>query len=336
MKFHLDNSGDIESPEINQAWALYRVSVGQHDQAVKHLEVAALVDPKFYLSMADIYRSRENENGRQRVLKKAAVVFQDRMEKDPMDGDSRILLANIFAQQSKFDEAEELLLTGLTHQSDPKMRRAGADFFVMRYDIARQGNEPFGVKMDFLRRAITFEETYLPIYNRLMEQYQVVKTKAEADAVKEMVQQSIVTGKSTAFSHFVLGNILWMEGDKEEGAWHIEKAYKTDSKLVSVANNFAWVLAHQEEPDLPRALEIIEDVLKLVPNDPRFLDTHGTVLALMERDEEAITPLEQALAGLKNKLPIHQKLEDIYRRLGKDKIARLHRIEARKLLEKSQ
>ena len=336
LRFHLDHAGDNDSPEINQAWALYLVAVGQFEQAVKHLQVAANLDPKFYLSIADIYKSLENENGRQRNLKRAEDVFVEQLEKDPLDLDARILLANVLAQQTRYEEAEQILLTGLSLQPDPRMRRAGADFFVMRYDLANQSKAPFATKMDYLRRAISFEEAYLPIYNRLMDQYQQVGSRKEADEVKSMVQESIVSGKSTAFGHFVLGNILWIEGEKEEATWHIEKAYQTDGKLITVANNFAWVLAHQENPDLDRALDIITNVVKQVPNDPRFLDTYGTVLAMLRRDEEAIAPLERALGGVRNKLPVHQKLEQVYRRLGKDQIARMHRVEARKLMEQSE
>ncbi len=333
LRFHLENSGDSDSPEINQAWATYHISVDQSEEAVKHLEVAARKNPKFLLSIADIYKSMDNENGRARILKKAEDTFREQLIEDPLRVDARISLASILAQKTRFEEAEKTLTTGLSLQPDAKMRRATADFFVMRYDVTRDANGPFATRMEYLQRAIACEESHLPIYNRLMDHYKSVDSEDAGEEVKDTLAKAIASGEATAFAHFILGNILWMEENKTEGAWHIEKAYMTDKKLVSVANNFAWVLAHQDEPDLERALGIMEDVLQKVPDDPRYLDTYGTVLTLMDRNEEAITPFEKALGKLRNKLPVHKKLEQVYRRLGKEKIAMLHRVEARKLME---
>lgn len=95
-----------------------------------------------------------------------------------------------------------------------------------------------------------------------------------------------------------------------------------------VANNLAWALASQPEPDLPRALELIELALDGNPTEPNFLSTRGRILARLGRWKDALSSLEAALPALPNNPTLHADLADVYAALGSTELAAEHRQKA--------
>ncbi len=136
LRFHLENCRD-DSPDINRAWALYYLAVDQADEALKYLEVAAERNPEFLLMIANINQQKGREYQMEQAINQAEAAFRQRIVKDPLDAKSRIALANVLARQSKFDEAESTLLTGLKLQPDDLIRRNGG----FLRDAARFGSE---------------------------------------------------------------------------------------------------------------------------------------------------------------------------------------------------
>jgi len=61
------------------------------------------------------------------------------------------------------------------------------------------------------------------------------------------------------------------------------------------------------------------------PDDARFLDTRGTIHYLGEDWKSALTDLERAVRGVRDKKAIHRKLATIYDKLGMQAIADEHR-----------
>jgi Tfp pilus assembly protein PilF len=66
-----------------------------------------------------------------------------------------------------------------------------------------------------------------------------------------------------------------------------------DSSNGHVLNNYSYYLS-LEKIKLNKAVAMSSKLMKLFPEDPTYLDTHGWVLFQCGRFEEALVPLEKA------------------------------------------
>jgi hypothetical protein len=73
----------------------------------------------------------------------------------------------------------------------------------------------------------------------------------------------------------------------------------------------AWHLSQMKPPNLPRALGLIDVVVKRWPAISSCRDTRGQILAKMERWDEALVDLEAALPAMPQNLKLHLALADV-------------------------
>jgi predicted Zn-dependent protease len=95
-------------------------------------------------------------------------------------------------------------------------------------------------------------------------------------------------------------------------------------KMSMVANNLAWLLTFSEPHDYPRALQIMDELLKHFPDSPVFHETRGEVLVKLGRWHDAVTDLEYALPWHKDNPRTHSALAQAYAALGMKDLAAEH------------
>ena len=122
--------------------------------------------------------------------------------------------------------------------------------------------------------------------------------------------------------HLAMGNLYWLENEKELAVRHFNRALRIRDDMAVVMNNLAWLMAHSEEnPRFELAMELVEKAIALRPNSPNFKDTRGTIYFLQEDWENALTDLEEALESIPNKRPLWGKLATIYEKTGEPGLA---------------
>ena len=124
--------------------------------------------------------------------------------------------------------------------------------------------------------------------------------------------------------HFFVGNDALQHGDTELAAKHFKLAFELGPNLPVVANMMALMLAIGKEPDLPRALALVQSVADKYPNEPDVRNTRGTILVKLGRWDEGVKDLEFALPKLRVKGPTHASLAVAYRNLGLSDAANEH------------
>lgn len=72
-------------------------------------------------------------------------------------------------------------------------------------------------------------------------------------------------------------------------------------------------------------LALANQTLKLIPDHPDALSTRGEVYVAMERWNDAVADLTEALKLRKDSVLIHQLLEHAYQALSEPKLHELHR-----------
>ena len=328
LRHHLERSDEQKSVEIQNSWAVYYLAIGQLDNAIRYMESAAEANPQYLLTIANIYESNGNLSGKDRTLEKAKTTYERILDKNPLEHSVRILLSAVLVKQEKEEQAEQNLKVGIQLQPDPKIMNALSDFYLMRHDRSVYGGKPFEDQLEFLQTALTFDPNHLPVYERLITQSRIHMDTEGFEKIQNMLEESIVNGKSTALSHFALGNLMYLKGDFKDSQFHMERAYELDAKFLVIANNLAWLLAHNENPELDRAYELIKGVVERRPDDARFRDTLASVLMKLGKTDEALTEFERALPGVQDKKSIHEKLAVLYDQAGKKNLAELHRKKA--------
>ena len=330
LHWHLENCGDDQSAEIQYAWSEYYLAVDQKEKALECLQRAATVEPPYLLLVAGLCRNLGKPVQLEQTLAAADVQFRKLREQDPTNPQLGVTLANILVQRDQLDEAEELLLKTLKINDSPLVRRALADYYLLRHQQSKRANEAFAVKFNYLRRTIETDVSHVTAYEQLVQMYQ--ENAIGREEIRSMLEGLIAAGDRVAMAHFSLSNILWLENKFDEARWHVEKAYELDPRFTVIANNLAWFLAHSDPPDLDRAYELASDIVRRIPTDGRYRDTLATILMKQDKLNEAITEFEKALPTVKDKekSPIHEKLATLYIKLGKMNLARLHREQAEK------
>lgn len=328
IRHHLERSDEQKSIEIQNGWAVYYLAIGQSENAIKFMEASAEVNPEYLITIANIYEANQNVSGKDRTLEKARTVYEKILDKDPLNHSVRILLSSVLVKQNREEQAEQNLKVGVQLQPDQKIMNALSDFYLMRHDRSVNGGKPFEDQLEFLQTALTFDPNHLPVYERLITQSRIHMETEGFDKIQNMLEESIVNGKSTALSHFALGNLMYLKGDFKDSQFHMERAYELDAKFLVIANNLAWLLAHNENPELDRAYELIKGVVERRPDDARFRDTLASVLMKLGNTDEALTEFERALPGVQDKKSIHEKLAVLYDQAGKKNLAELHRKKA--------
>jgi Flp pilus assembly protein TadD len=146
-----------------------------------------------------------------------------------------------------------------------------------------------------------------------------------ADDAEVFLKQNIVTGRAVGVSHLILGTHLFDAGDPMTAGLHLEQAFKQLPFGPVVANNFAWYLIKGEGADAPRALSIIDSVIKVQPENPEFRDTKGHILMKLGRWQDAVAEFETTLETLSNRPTTHDALANAYQLLGVEGLADDHR-----------
>ena len=335
LKWHLQNSktvsGNFETPDLQQAWAVFHLANEDYQKAIDALAKAAATQPEFYLTIAKIYQGKGDSEGLNNTLATAEMVYRERLNRNTLDNNSRIVLANVLAQRKNFAEAEQILTKGLRIQPDKLLKRATSDFYVLMHDRARRNSEDVVSQIDFLIRAVQLDPNFQPTYQRLISLYVDKQESINDTAVIRKTFVNLMAGdQPTPMAHLVYGNFLWEEGEQEKAQFHIEQAYKMDEDYVIVLNNLAWIISQSKEPDLERAAKLAEAAIAGRHNDGRFHHTYGTILHMQKKYKEAALEFELALPSASNRGPIHQILAVIYQKLGMIDLAEKHAERARK------
>ena len=117
----------------------------------------------------------------------------------------------------------------------------------------------------------------------------------------------------------------------KEGIAAYEKALKFTTKNTFVKNNYAYQLAFHEL-DLEKAIQIIDEALKELPNEGRYLDTKGLILFQQGKYPEAKSYFERACGAKEStdKTCI-EHLGDVQFKLGKVDEAIVYWLRAKEL-----
>lgn len=116
-----------------------------------------------------------------------------------------------------------------------------------------------------------------------------------ADAVETFILGVSVAGNDKPVLEDLyrnLGDCYHELGDKEQCYTYYDKVLELDADNVPVLNNYAYYLA-LDKKDLERALEMIEKVIKIQPDNDTYIDTYAWVLYNLGQYSKAKKTMEK-------------------------------------------
>jgi predicted Zn-dependent protease len=275
------------------------------------------------LWLARLYAKRNDSDRARREADAVVRIFRARALADPSDHQARLIWADALVFLEDFSGAVATLEDGAA-TSESIYRPVLARVYLAWYDAQARipGKKP-AENVALLEKGLRNEPVNKDLLNRLLGLLR--QDGAGAEETRRLLKQLAATGKGSAAVHFVLGSDAWHRRQLDEARLHLDLAYQLEPGLAIIGNNLAWLMIQEPTPDLPRALEIINDVVNRYPAEAMFHDTRGQILVRMGRWKEALPDLELALARLPDRPAIHDALADVYQNLGDPESAAEHR-----------
>ncbi|MFO0223064.1 MAG: tetratricopeptide repeat protein [Planctomyces sp.] len=148
----------------------------------------------------------------------------------------------------------------------------------------------------------------------------------EALMAEEATKQLRLNGQTGVLALNLLGmHALLMKRYDRAIGWLEQANALSRSRDPMVLNNLALALVRGRPEEKGRALELSEQALALIPDNPEALGTHGEINVQLERWDAALKDLVRSVQYQKNNPEIHQLLETTYRALNDDKMADVHK-----------
>ena len=87
----------------------------------------------------------------------------------------------------------------------------------------------------------------------------------------------LATGSSKIQAYMGLGALYEQKGDQNLAKKQYQEVLKIDATFAPAANNLAWLLTEESQPDLGEALRLALTAKQALPDDPHITDTLGMV-----------------------------------------------------------
>lgn len=326
-EFHLLRAldGNLEDRDAVHGFlgSIY-LNAGRLDEAEFHLAKAIATKKTFQLPFARVFAARGNMARFRQEAEVAARHYRDIARADPTNVPARLAWADAVTAKEEFPVAVDILKEGLVSTNDPTIYRIFlAKVYVAWYDVRRKTADVSEL-IALIDKGLSYDATNKDLLNQLIDQLRF--GGPGADQSRKVLQELLAKG-GTAIGpiHFALAIDARLRGDGAGDKFHLERAYQLDPKTGLIANNLASVLSQPPNPDLPRALALIDAPLQREPSNPLYLDTRGRIYMAMGRWKDALADLEVVLANAPDRAGLHSDLAEVYEKLEQPALAAEHR-----------
>ena len=319
--------GLTDADDIHAVLGWWYARTGKFEEASTHLGRAVKARPDLRIVYAKVLAQQKKTSAAIDQTKLAVKYYRDIVESNPTDKTARINWAGSLVFLEKFDQGIDVLKDGfILSNGDIDYQREMANVcYIWQGVVAQKDPTNTAKQLEILQAGLRFDGANKGLLMQLLG-FVAQNSKDEGKARALLNKVIAEPGQHTTISHFIIGTDAWQLDDKKTAVLHLEMAYKLDPTLPAVANNLAYFLAHIDKPELPKALKIIDGLLKSRPQEPTFRDTRGRIYMKMGYWKDAALDFEFVM-GVQPDFPmVHQCLAEVYDELGQPEIAREHRL----------
>lgn len=325
VEFHLKRA--LEGSAADDARVLlgqFYAATGRGRLAEPYLAKAAVRQPTLLILLSRLARAQGDEGQARDRAEQARKLFQKKAESQFDDPDSRLAWSEAVVCLDDFPGAVAVLERGIQVSGDPRYGRALAQVYGLWAESLPAGDEhAFAQRIALLDRGFKIDPN-----NRLLVRSigaALQRLGAADDVLRERLETMLIKSKASAPAFSLLGCSALMRGRVDESRAYWEEAFRLDPGMAIVANNVAWMLAHDDHPDLDRSLDLANRAVAREPSNPHFRGTRGYVLLKLGRWQEALPDLEAELAAFPDRSQTHLALAEVYDHLGLPSASAVHR-----------
>jgi tetratricopeptide (TPR) repeat protein len=293
-------------------------------EAIQHLRLVVDVHPELRLQLARAYQLTGRKQQAESEARSAMAHFRQLLESHKDNHAARLECARIAQFLEDYPQATSLLREGLARSNIPAFRSALATAFAawaafLGQQPAQESNELLQTIVEGLR----YDATHEGLLHSLLAFAQ--RDREATDRALAASQSIMADGARGPAWPLLLAIRAHRQGQLTEARAYYEQVHQTAPNVSVVSNNLAWLLAHNEPLDLPRALQLIDDAVSRWPHNADYRDTRGHVLMRMEHWNEALAELEIVRFARPNDPNLRLALAEVYDRLGMHELANIER-----------
>ena len=364
--FHLDEflseapqhyEANLISMEINTKLAELQASKNNLPVAIQYMEKAEtfgellgdlapnllLTTARIQKRLAELLLQTGKKNDAQdyrkqssRTISKAIDFYQAESKKDPRKIEYLLRLSDCYLFNMQFDAAISVIDTAMRNDIAKAITPQLTAFKSKILSEWARGLLVGGEKNPRKCIELVDQAIFLDPKNQqalaILAQISALQNDEVSLAAKQKLEAAIGDASAPFSVHVVLGSYAASQKNDELAVKHLRQALLLNRRATAVMNNLAFVLARLKEPRYEEALALINNALKIIPNNPRFLDTRGNIYLQMKQYEFAFHDFEAAEINMKNNLSLYENLlfltnelgfEDLYRNKYEKRIAEL-------------
>lgn len=276
------------------------------DQASAACERAVQIDDQLapvYVTLGRIH----NETGKSDL---ALQEFQHALQLDPRSADALFGMASVYEAQARLKDAEQALIRAVALRPDywDNLNRLGLFYYRQRR---------FEEAAVQLRKMVSLTPDNSIAWLNLAA---ALRGGGKLSEATDALQKSIKISPSyPAYAN--LGNVYYQQHRYAESARQYEKALEFNAKdyrvWINLANAYFWLnKSNDAAADFRRALPLLEDAVKLHPQDPTIQSSIGIVYAKLQEPSKAIAHLETAVALAPTDGAVLARMAEAYESLG--------------------
>ncbi|MEC9093693.1 MAG: hypothetical protein VX438_13350 [Planctomycetota bacterium] len=327
-----------------------RAAAASLRNAEKFGSVLASLEPRSLLPLARIQRSlagvclQLNQEGQHKQMLSAAknsalnsiAYYEKQVDKEPNSVEGLLRLADSYLFQKNHEQAVYVLDDAIRNDSTKRITGQLKDFkSEILSDWAaenlRKGTRNLSRCLELVDHSIQLDPKNQKAL-AILAQISVMTNEEVSLSAKLKLDQAIGEASAPFAVHLVLGNHAAVNHDDELAVKHLRQALLLNRRATAVMNNLAFVLSRLNQPRFEQALGLINNALKIIPGNPRFLETRGNIYLKMKQYELAFHDFETAEVQVKDNKSLYQNLlflspelgfDDLYRRKYEKRLADL-------------
>jgi tetratricopeptide (TPR) repeat protein len=236
---------------------------------------------------------------RERAVKHATAArdyFSAFCAKHPDLAEARLEWAQAVTLLGDFNGAIAILDEGYRKTNGQGYRTNLARMFYALAQFLGPNPELFTQRVSLFARAVEFDDSN-PMYIRSLIDLLPLK-RSDADVRRAGLDKAIAQNNSPMVLQIFLGIDSFLNKDTSEAARRYALARALNPECPRLLNNMAWTMANTPPERLSISLNLINEAISQAPDQIRFLDTRGQILAKLERWEEAMRDLKKAATVL--------------------------------------
>ena len=308
---------------------------GRYADAYQVFEELFKTNPNYFEALVDINQKLDLNDRNTEIINRAIDSFDDSLNNNEKLTDAERV--RIFQQLSKcyvarkdFEKIETRLLEEIDFQSGPKDRgkKVWAEHLLANVYGSWLAEYPM-TPDNYVDRLGLLEKAYVynPKNDRILRELVRMgglDVPAVAAAAREIYDPTTHTD-APALVLNELGAQSLARSEYDRALRYFELARKKTPQSPQILNNLAFTYLIGGTPNPKRALKLIDEALRYLPNTPanqeyrtHFHDTRGKALLQMGRVSEAVAEFEFALRTRSNNEDILESLITCYNELGLD------------------